>query len=182
MTKLMFRLYFRKVLFSVCFIVCCCQFSFAQSNFTEKKIGHEYFLSIPDYLLRCSGLNDQASVQYQNNSKEIYLYVIEDAKEELKSVGILYQNIAEFYDDFIKDYATDTKGRKLSAPQTIKNGTTTILHTEMEYIANETPIYMVITIVEGKDYFYKIISWTSLSNKEKLKDDMLKIGSSFREN
>ena len=172
----------KKIFFSIFLVICCIELSYSQSVFSEKKIGHEYYLSIPDYLLRCTGLNDQASAQYQNNSKELYLYIIEDSKEELKSVGIFYQNIAEFYDDFIKDYAIDTKGRKVSAPQQIKNGSSTIIQTEMEYISNETPVYMVITLVEGKDYFYKIICWTSLSNKEKLKDDMLKIGSSFREN
>jgi hypothetical protein len=155
---------------------------FAQTKFTEKKIGHEYYLNIPDYMLRCSGLNEDASAQFQNNSKDLYLYIIEESKEELKSLGIFYQNVNEYYESFIKDYALDTKNRVVYEPKMLTNKSTSIIQTEMEYTSNDIPIYMVITIAEGVDYFYNIVCWTSTQNKDKLKIDMLKIGSSFKEN
>lgn len=155
--------------------------AYSQTAFSEKKIGHVYYVSVPEYMTRCAGLNDVATIQYQSISKDVYFYIIEDSKEEMKSVSMIYANAREFYDDFIKDYAIDTKDRKVGEPRSFKNKNISFIQIEIEYTSEDLPIYMVVTIAEGKDYFYKIMSWTSKDNKEKVKEDMKKTGESLRE-
>ena len=58
-----------------------------QASFLEKEIGNVYHVSIPDYMTKTYKLNDAASLQYLNASKETYVIVIEDSKDELTDLG-----------------------------------------------------------------------------------------------
>ena len=57
----------------------------AQGKMIEYKTGHVVKLSVPEYMSRTSGLNDDACLEFQNAVKEVYTIVIQDDKRIFKS-------------------------------------------------------------------------------------------------
>ena len=68
------------------------------------KIENKYSLTIPAFLTKAKGLNEEASLQYQNGRKEFYVIVIDDDKEVL--VKALEENgLSDTYSNDIKGYS-----------------------------------------------------------------------------
>jgi hypothetical protein len=155
----------------------------AQSEFTAIKAGHVYSISIPDYMIKMVDLNDVATYQFGSEVKNGYGFVIEDSKEELLMYELKYENVTEFYDGFIKDFLVDLPKRKVSSTKTFSTEGVSYLQSEASYYDEEAEdtYYYYITIVETKTHFYKVVCWTNADNKDKLKDDLFKIGSSVKE-
>jgi len=154
---------------------------FGQTKLVEKKIGHIYYLSIPDYMSKTRNLNNDASLQYENKVKEAYTIVIEDSKEELEELGMIYQNAEEFYDDFIKTYSKAVEDAKTKEPKNFTIDGNAFTQGELTYVSDSVNIYMLATVVETKTNFYKILSWTTKENKDKLKDDFIAIAKTLRD-
>jgi hypothetical protein len=153
----------------------------AQTKLVEKRIGHVYFLSVPNYMTVTKELNKSASLQYQNIMKEAYVIVIEDNKAELDSLGMRFTDPQDFYDGFITDFTADLENKKFTGTKRIKIGKNNAVQAEVSAIFNENPIWYLITVVESPTHFYKIITWTLEENKDKLKRDYLKMVKSFHE-
>jgi len=151
--------------------------SFGQAAFKEYKAGHVFSISLPDYMTKTTGLNDVATIQYKNAVKDVYGFVIIDTKEELKMIEMTYSSINEFYDDFIKDFVPEEKNRVVSPAKYKKIGTTNFAEADLTYYDSEAKadIYYLIGVVETKDVFYKVMSWTTADNKAKFKADFQKI-------
>ena len=75
----------------------------AQSNFTEKSGGHCFIMDIPDYMAKTYDLNEAASLQYQNFTKEAYAIAIVDFKDQLENLGMKFLNAKEFYPHIPQD-------------------------------------------------------------------------------
>ncbi|OGU12028.1 MAG: hypothetical protein A2X61_04225 [Ignavibacteria bacterium GWB2_35_12] len=155
--------------------------SIAQTKLIERRIGHVYFLSVPNYMTATKDLNKSASLQYQNTLKEAYVIVIEDNKAELDSLGIRFTDPQDFYDGFITDFTADLENKKFTGTKRIKIKKNNAVQSEVSAIFNGNPIWYLITVVESPTHFYKIISWTLEENKEKLKPDYIKMVNSFHE-
>lgn len=155
----------------------------AQSKFSTIKAGHVYSISIPDYMIKMVDLNDVATYQFGSEVKNGFGFVVEDSKEELLMYELKYENVTEFYDEFIKDFLVDLPKRKVSSPKTFNNDGVNYLQSEASYYDDEAKdtYHYFITIVETKTHFYKVVCWTNAENKDKLKDDLYKIGSSVKE-
>ena len=151
----------------------------AQSYSTQKG-GHCYTLDIPDYMTKTYTLNDVASMQYQNIQREAYTMVIEDEKSELESLGIKFVDAADFLDQFIGEYMVDSQNRKTSKTTTFNSNGNNAAQLVLEW-TDEIDFYMLITVVETKTHFYKIMSWTLSENKDKLKDDFQKTAKSLKD-
>ena len=74
-----------------------------QTKMIEYQTGQVVKLSLPDYMKRTSGLNDDACLEFQNPVKEVYTIVIQDSKEDLKLSDITYDGIEEFYEVVFKE-------------------------------------------------------------------------------
>ncbi len=149
----------------------------AQTATKPLTVGHPVTISIPSYMNRTVGLNSSALIQYKSEVKDVYGFVIEDAKEELKMAEMNFASIKEFYDDFIADFVKDEE--KLTESKTIttqKNGVNYI-ESDVSFFDKEAEgeIYYLIGIVETKTAFYKVLSYCSLENKAKFKADFQKI-------
>ncbi len=155
--------------------------SFSQSKFVEQKVGHAYYLSIPDYMTPTTELNKSASLQFQNTLKEAYVIVIEDNKEQLDSLGMRFTDPQDFYDSFITDFTADLENKKFTGTKKIKIGKNSAVQAEVSAIFNGNPIWYLITVVESPTHFYKIIAWSLEENKDKLKPDYVKMVNSFHE-
>lgn len=157
--------------------------TFAQTKMKEYKAGHIFNISIPDYMSKTADLNSSAAIQYKNEVKDIYGIVIYDTKEELGLLDMNYTSVNEFYEDFIKDFLKDEEKRDISKSKTTKKGDINFIETDASYFDKEinNSIYYFVGIVETKTTFYKVLSWSSLQDKDKYKADFQKILYSVKE-
>lgn len=154
---------------------------YGQTKFTERIGGHVFKISIPDYMVKTYELNDVASIQYQNTTKEAYIIVIEDAKDQLESMGIKFTDSKSFLDEFIKDYKIENENRSLRNITQFKANGNDCAQVELYWTEEETDFFMLITTIESKTHFYKILNWTMLSNAEGLKNDFRAIAKSLKD-
>jgi hypothetical protein len=156
---------------------------FAQSNLKEHKAGHVFYISFPDYMNKTIGINDAAVIQFKNAVKDVYGIVIEDNKEELALAELNYSSITEFYEDFIKDFVKDEEKRNVSNPIYIKKGEINFAESDLTYYDKEvkSEIYYLVGIVETKSAYYKVLSWSTATNKDKFKADFQKALYSLRD-
>ena len=153
----------------------------AQTKFIERKIGHVYYMEIPDYMTVTKDLNDVASLQYQNTLKEAYVIVIEDCKDTLETLGMKFTGPQDFYDHFIGDFSKGIGEKEQTETKNIKINGNDAVQAELSGKFKDLPIWYLITVVESPHYFYKIITWTIGENKDKLKTDYIKMVNSFHE-
>lgn len=148
-----------------------------QTKFNPQKAGNVFYMAVPDYMSKTIGLNDVATVQYKNSIKDIYTIVIEDNKEDLKLAEINYASLSEFQEEFAKDFIKDEGKRPSSKPIFTTKNDINFVEYDTAYFDKETnrEIYYLVGIVETKSHFYKILSWTSMDNKDKYKADFQKM-------
>jgi hypothetical protein len=154
----------------------------AQPLMKEHKVGHIFYVSLPDYMSRTLGLNDVSVYQYKSVVKDVYGFIIEDDKEELALAELKYASINEFFEDFIKDFLKDEDQRKISKSEYQKKGDISFVECDASYYDKEAKIeiYYLAGVVETKYSYYKVISWCEGTNKAKFKADFQKILYSFR--
>ena len=72
-------------LFLFCFICPILFFTACKKKvvFNEVKVNDTYSIVVPDYLSAGAKMHPQASLQYKNEEKEIYLLVIDESKETM---------------------------------------------------------------------------------------------------
>jgi len=150
-------------------------------NFLTKKGGNCYTMEIPSYLTRTYDLNDVATLQYNNTLKEAYVIVIEDSKDEMTSLGMVFLDSKEFLENFVKEYQIDAEKRTISEITKFESNQNQHAQLEMTWSSEDGDFYMLITSAETKEHFYKILCWTTAENKDKLKNDFLAIAKSIKE-
>ncbi len=150
-------------------------------GFSNKQGGHCFTMDIPDYMTKTYALNDASSLQYQNTSKEAYVIVIDDDKDHLESLGMKFINSKDFLENFVNDYKKDSKKRKLTTITEFDFNGNSHAQVELTWKEDDTDFYMLITVVETKTHFYKILCWTVNDNLDKLKDDYLNISKSVKD-
>lgn len=156
---------------------------FAQPVLKEYKAGQVFYVSLPNYMSKTSGLNSSSTIQYKSTVKDVYGFIIVDNKEDLSLAEIKYTSIDEFYEDFIKDFLKDEENRKLSKPQSRKKATINFIESDLTYYDKDAKIeiYYLVGIVETKSAYYKVLSWAAAENKDKFKADFQKILYSLRD-
>jgi hypothetical protein len=104
-------------------------------------------------------------------------------KEDLKLAELNYGSLKEFYEYFINDFLVDEEKRTISEPVYKKNGTINFVECDASYLDKDAniEIYYLVGIVETKDNYYKVLSWSSVDNKAKFKEDFRKILYSVRD-
>lgn len=88
-------------------------------------------------------------------------------------VDMTFSSINEFYDSFVKDEEKRTVSKSLNQ----KNGDINFVESDVSYYDKEAKmdIYYLVGIVETKNSYYKVLSWTAAENKDKFKADFQKI-------
>jgi hypothetical protein len=156
---------------------------FAQTKLKEYKAGHVFQISLPEYMSRTVDLNSAATIQYKSVVKDVYGFIIEDSKEDLKLAEMEFSSINEFYETFMNDFLVDQEKRTVSEAKFKKEGEISFAESDFSYYDKEVKgeIFYLIGIVETKSAFYKILSWSTLENKDKFKADFQKIIYSLRD-
>jgi hypothetical protein len=151
-------------------------------------IENKYSLEVPSFLVKATDLNEQASLQYQNVYKEFYVIVIDETKADV--FNALTQNeLTEKYTSDFKGYSNlilDNYYTNIEISQksevsdfTVNNLPAKKITIEGKYAGVEA--FFCISLIEGKDRFYQIMTWTLKNKKDEFKDDMDKMIGTFSE-
>lgn len=161
---------------SLCFFLSCTLLS-AQTAMKTITVGHPFTISLPDYMTRTIGLNSNAALEYKNTVKDVFGFVIIDDKESLRLAEISFSGVEEYYEDFIKDFIEGEEKVKQSKPLVQQNAAGKFLEADLSYFDKDakTEIYYLVGLVETPKSYYKILSYCTLENKAKFKEDFKKI-------
>lgn len=169
-----------KRLFATLLLLSMTCLNYAQTFITQKG-GHSYTLNIPNYMAKTFDLNDVATLEYKNVAKETYLVVIEDDKAELNSVGMIFTSPAEFLEHFVKGYYAVADERKLSEVVTFENNGNLFAQVELTFNDPDGRLFFLITSVESKTHFYKILCWTLREYEDQYKNDFKEMAKSLQD-
>ncbi len=136
----------------------------------------EYALDIPKHLYACSGLNDEASAQYEDTVNELYIIVIDESKADF--VNVMKENkkykeklsVAENYRNVemrsLKK-SIKIKGKRIERRETIHNLDAQIEEVNAKARGIEETIAYKFAFIEGPENMYYVTIWT-LSTSEQI--------------
>jgi hypothetical protein len=151
-------------------------------------IENKYSVAIPSFLTKASGLNDDASLQYQHAWKEFYVIVIDESKADIQKV-LDDNNLTETHNNDIKSYSELLMNGfetavTISHKSEIIDTTINNMPARLLTLSGRTEgidAYYSIAFIQGKERYYQIMAWT-LSNKEyEYKDKMKRIMYTLKE-
>ena len=157
------------------------------ADFELVRINNEYSMELPSFMDESSNLNDDASLQYQNIFKEIYVIVIDENKEEFKEVFLdleqydtsvsMVENYKNIQLSYLEEAVTVNSVSELES--SIINGLPFEI-VEVDAVSEGIEVAYNIAYVDGDEKVYMIMTWTEKSRNEKNKDLFQKIIKSFK--
>lgn len=160
-------------------------FSCEESKEVETiTVKNKYSIQLPAFLSKSTTLHEDATLQYENIFKELYVIIIEEPKLEFaelaENIGS-EPNLNGYYDiltsgleETIEDVDfTDIKDTQING---LKAKTFAITGK-----VDDIEAYYKMAYVEGKTSFYQIVTWTGKSNKDDFSETMTKMLTSFKE-
>lgn len=159
-----------------------CKSTTAQALMDKYKV-EDFTVSLPDYMSKTGGLNNDAAIQFRNMVRDVSGYVIKEGKSVKLFDDPANHDINQVYDQFIKDFLIDKKERKISLVSVSTNGDVKFMNTDLTFLDDETMIYYYyfIGIVETKNSFYKVICASTLDTRNLFKSDFQKIFYSIKD-
>lgn len=159
-----------------------CKATTAQTLMDKYKVD-DFTVSLPFYMSKTGGLNNNAAIQFRNMIRDVSGYVIKEEKTAKLFDDPANKDIDQVYNQFIKDFLIDKKERKVAASKATTNGTAKFMSTDLTYLDDETMIYYYyfVGIAETKNGFYKVICSSSLDTRNLFKSDFQKIFYSIKD-
>ncbi|QLG46742.1 hypothetical protein [Costertonia aggregata] len=156
-------------------------------DFKTVKIN-DYSMAVPKYMKTATGLNPDASLQYQNIFKEAYVVVIDEPKDELKEVfeelnewddsKSVSENYRDIQLNFLEESITITKQMPAKAMK-INGLDAQVVDVDGKVDGIMYEIAYTIAFVEGNENVYMIMAWTLKDKREKTKNTYAQIINSF---
>ncbi|MEL1246216.1 hypothetical protein AAEO56_18220 [Flavobacterium sp. DGU11] len=151
------------------------------------KIDGKYLIELPADLTKTTGLNDIASLQYQNAEKDLYVVIFDEGKHELhralkeSGLNVLYPNDLSGYMKLaIGNYTADLD--TFPPVNDVKIGGLNAKTMAFEgRVQKLSKVYYKMAFIEGKNRYYQIMTWTRADRKEEHEATMQKIIDSFKE-
>lgn len=163
-------------------LVVFCKATSAQTLMDKYNV-EEFTVSLPFYMSKTGGLNQDASIQFRNMVRDVSGYIIKEEKTVKSIDDPANESINQVYDKFITEFLIDKKERKVGVPSVSTNGNAKFMNTDLTFLDDETMIYYYyfVGIVETKNCFYKVICSSSLDTKTLFKSDFQKIFNSIKD-
>ncbi|MBR9855205.1 MAG: hypothetical protein GYB37_11615 [Algicola sp.] len=163
--------------------------SVRSETFHTVTIDKNYSIGIPKFMTATTGLNEEASLQYQSLLNEAYLLIIDEPKSGFKEV---YRGLGQYDDNLslLQNYrqarlqilSRTTKVGSKSNPEPLNinglNAESLEIDAKLEGVDNEISYF--ITFVEGSDQVYMIMAWTLKDKKKEHKKTFKTIAESFK--
>lgn len=159
-----------------------CKATTAQTLMDKYNV-EDFTVSLPYYMSKTGGLNNDAAIQFRNMVRDISGYIVKEEKAVKEIDDPANPDINQYYAQFLKVFLIDKKDGKVAAPKVSTNGDAKFMSTDLTYLDDETMIdyYCFVGIVETKSAFYKVICTSTLDNKNLFKSDFQKIFSSIKD-
>jgi len=148
-----------------------------------------YSIELPSYMQKTTGLNEDASLQFQHAVRELYIVVIDEPKSEVENainqMGLydLYTYDLNGYANLATDNVKDAMEIK-SIPPYIEKNINGLPAKEVSFngtIEGVPEIYYKFGFIEGKNNYYQIMTWTLANRKSKYEKTMQAMVDSFKE-
>ncbi|NDV16973.1 hypothetical protein GO009_13150 [Muricauda sp. TY007] len=157
-------------------------------DFNTVAINNEYQINIPRFMKGTTGLNEEASLQYQSLLQEAYLLVIDEPKSRFEEVyrdlgqyDEQLSTIQNYRDARLKILSRTTEINSKSKPRSFKINGLSAEFIEIDANINgvSDEISYFLTFVEGNDRVYMIMAWTLKDKKVEHKKTFKTIAESF---
>ncbi len=157
----------------------------------QKVKVKNYSVVIPGHMVATTELNDEASLQYQNIYKELYILVIDEPKDEVINA---FTEAGEY--DTTKSPVTNYRTfliRLLQESLSVKGGIEltkdtinglsaeiATFHATAPEVGAEVEVFYQAAFYEGKNNFYYLTTWTLTEMEEKNRKEMKEMIYSFK--
>lgn len=153
---------------------------------TQTVTVKHYSLTLPTFLTVTKGLNDAASLQYQNAGREFYVLVIDEPRKTfedlLKENALGYEPNLDGYSGLLIESLVEGSGAKEKPAVTAKkiNGLDARVTSVKGEVSGEK-VFWKIAYVEGKNTYYQVLCWTSQAKQDEYEPQIDAILESFKE-
>lgn len=157
----------------------------------EVNVGGRYSMKVPEYLTEGDDLNDEATLQYQNIYKEVYVIVIEEPAQDFIDVftelqdydttRTVLQNYARAQMESIRSNVEKVTFE--SPERSLKTGCGNAIVYDVAATQFDVSDEMGFTVgfIHGRLNLYMIMTWTFNKDKAKYQADMDAMIVSFKE-
>lgn len=147
----------------------------------ELKVNNKYAITLPEAMKPVADLNEAASLQRADETRELYVVVIDESKEEMKKHDLDYDLDLYFRNIFSRNVIESLSDASISEPEKVAKDNASEMIVDVTGKADTTAVYYKAAIVETPSSFYQVLVWTTGSKREKLQEEMSGIVRSFRE-
>lgn len=151
-------------------------------------IENRYSMEVPETLVKATDLNKEASLQYQNIYLEFYVIVIDETKKEVIDAIVQNNLTADYTQDFngyskliLDNYTNSIKIKEKSDVTDFTVNGLKAKKMTIEGTYENIDAFFYLALIEGKDRFYQIMTWTLQTKKNDFSADMEKMINSFTE-
>lgn len=152
------------------------------------NIKNRYSLEVPADFKQVKDLNGEASLQFQNPFKELYVIVIDEPKSAFvkaiqdNNLDDTYGNTLEGYSKLITD-GMDSSIAIKKMPDFVNKtiGGLSARELSFEGLSSGNQVYWKLAFIEGNNHYYQIMVWTLADSRKKHEKQMQAIIDSFKE-
>jgi hypothetical protein len=142
----------------------------------DSTNGAKYYLLLPSTMEPAS-FNDVASLQYEDQERELYVMVIDESKDKIASFGLDYD-----LETYMKIALRTLDSTGLYTYSTRMLGDAKALQTELKSSWKGKRVVYQLTCIESNSYFYQVLTWTTDGWYDRNKTEIERIVKSFHEN
>ena len=161
----------------------------SSSNMAGRiTVPHKYSLELPVYMEKVHDLNDTASLQLQNEGKELYAIVIDESAEEFKSIQQKYGAYQDGYsllENYKQIQLTSFKhGMKVVFEEELSIGLPNTNAKGVQFDAQLAdipfPISYYTLFIQKNNGLYFLVAWTPIGMKKENTSHISSLLRSFR--
>lgn len=164
---------------------------FAVTKTQTINVHDRYSINLPTYLTKAGDLNMEASLQYQNIYKEVYMIIIDESTEEfVKTFRELndYDTTKSALENYANAQMTSVRSEMSkiiseSEPRKIKtqSGEAIVYDVSAFQDGIEDEMGFTVALMQGKQCLYMFMTWTFAKTKSVYQADMDNMVASFKE-
>lgn len=131
----------------------------------EVHVKNKFSISLPSFLESTRQLHPYASLQYQNLRQELYFIVFDVIDHLDEDFSELAVNIDDLFELTVSDFTGKIYLNNISEITEIEINGLNARKVDINGSMGGGNAYILIALVEGKNDFYAIMSWTTARNK-----------------
>lgn len=156
-------------------LLACCK---TGPEFEPVIVKDRFSIELPTNLKRTEGLNEDATLEYSDPIKELYIIVLEEPKADSVSEPITLDRYFELASKGI-EYGVE-EGKLISPVRQTINELPAIISDISGKFEKENIIYK-LAVIEGKRSFYQVLCWTLGKHINENEEKIDKMVASFTE-